>query len=162
MIIGKNELKKMYPNLDDDQYQPNSIDLKLGKVYIIDDTFPITDISVGIYNDTKFIPPKTELKPNSSNIYELKPNIPYWIQIEPIMSIEEGIAQFYLPRSSLLRMGVTLHTALGDSGFKGHLLFLAINHTPYNINLAKGERIATAINFEVDSAGLYDGDYNEY
>ena len=158
MIIGEKELRKMYPELDDDQYQPNSIDLKLGKVYEI----MSSDSEVyGLYDGEKHIPNKVEICYPYKNRYVLYPNKPYWLEIEPKIEIPKDIAQFYLPRSSLLRMGVTLHTALGDSGFNGHLMFLAINHTPYNINLAKGERIATAINFEVDSAGLYDGDYNE-
>lgn len=158
MIIGEKELRKMYPELDDDQYQPNSIDLKLGKVYRI---MNFDDGTYGLYNGEKHIPNKVEICYPYKNRYILYPNKPYWLEIEPKIEIPEDIAQFYLPRSSLLRMGVTLHTALGDSGFNGHLMFLAINHMPYDIRLDKGERIATAINFEVDSAGLYDGDYNE-
>ena len=158
MIIGEKELRKMYPELDDDQYQPNSIDLKLGKVY---EFMSSNGEAYGLYDGKKHIPNKVEICYPYKNRYTLYPNKPYWLEIEPKIEIPEDIAQFYLPRSSLLRMGVTLHTALGDSGFNGHLMFLAINHTPYDIKLGKGERIATAINFEVDSAGLYDGDYNE-
>lgn len=159
MIIGEKELRKMYPKLDEDQYQPNSIDLKLGRVYeIMDSSANI----YGLYDGEKHIPQKGECEEVYEDVYTLFPNRPYWLEIEPKIEIPKDIAQFYLPRSSLLRMGVSLHTALGDSGFNGHLMFLAINHTPYAIKLGKGERVATAINFEVDSAGLYDGDYNEF
>lgn len=31
MILGEKVLREMYPDLDDNQYQPNSLDLRLDK-----------------------------------------------------------------------------------------------------------------------------------
>lgn len=161
--MGYHTLKEIFKGLDDEQYQPNSIDLKLGKVY---KSIEHEYMKVGLYNGEKHLPNLDEIKPkyHKEGVYDtflLSSKVPYWFEIEPIMEIPNDMAQFYLPRSSLLRMGITLHTALGDSGFKGHLRFLAINHNKYPVLIQKGERVATAINFPVCESIAYDGDYNE-
>ena len=78
------------------------------------------------------------------------------------IEIDEHSAQFYLPRSSLLRAGISVPTALGDPGFNGHLSFLIINHSSVPFMLEKGVRFAQLVDFTC--AGIknkYDGDYNE-
>lgn len=160
MILGEKILRKIFKGYDEKQYQPNSIDLKLGRVYTED----LKMSEIGLFNGKKFLPNYKEVetfKIDGKDCYRLLSGQAYWFEIEPAMEIPNDVAQFYLPRSSLLRCGVSLHTALGDSGFKGHLMFLAINNCKHTVIVGKGERVATAINFEVEDGSLYVGDYNE-
>ena len=157
MIIGNKYLKNIFKNGDENQYQPNSFDLKLNKVYIISRTYD----KVGIIKGEKHLPNLVEISTNYNGDYLLEPLNTYIVEIEDDIEIPNDVAQFYLIRSTLLRCGITTCTALGDSGFKGHLMFLLKNESLNNVYITKGERIATAVNFEVAGASLYDGDYNE-
>ena len=167
MIIGNRDLRKMYPNLNNDDYQPNSLDLRLDKICEI--PLALDEGVVGIFGGTKVIPKPKEIKteelygrfgyvlqPKTSYIAFVKGNDDY-----DKMKIPNNIAQFYLPRSTLLRCGISLDTALGDSGFEGHLQFLITNNSLNPFFISSNERIATCISFEVKNGTLYDGDYNE-
>lgn len=160
MINGLQYLKKMYPHFDEKCFQPDGIDLRLGKVFQIDYRFGEI---YGISEDGKYLPPHVELEPDVSKYgigWELKPKTPYILQVDRPIHINQNSAQFYLPRSSLLRGGVNVVTALGDSDFNGILSFLCINETDSLFFLEKGVRFAQLIDFNVKGAGVYDGDYN--
>ena len=78
------------------------------------------------------------------------------------MEIEKDSAQLYLPRSSLLRSGVDVRTALGDPGFHGHLSFMIINYNDFSFMLEKDVRFAQAVDITVFGImHRYAGDYNE-
>lgn len=155
MILGEKILRKMFKGLDEEQYQPDSIDLKLEKVEGFEPT-----LNVGLYNGEKHLPKMRELL-KVNNKYILQPHNAYIVTIANKMKIPENIAQLYFSRSSLMRMGLITISCLGDSCFDGYLKFLMFNASDNPIGLDKGERIATCVNFEVDAGGIYCGDYNE-
>lgn len=155
MILGEKILRKMFKGLDEEQYQPDSIDLKLEKVEEFEPT-----LNVGLYNGKKHLPKMRELL-MVNNKYILQPHNAYMVTISNKMKIPEDIAQLYFSRSSLMRMGLITICCVGDSNFNSYLKFLMFNASDNQIGLGKGERIATAVNFEVKESGIYDGDYNE-
>lgn len=161
MINGIGNLRQMYGQFDEDSYQPDGIDLKLGNVFKMN--FNKHNLH-GITNKEKILP---ELIPVSKTVEELgvgwvlQPNQEYILQVDRPIGIYKNSAQFYLPRSSLLRMGLNVITSLGDSGFKGTLSFLAKNETQHLLFLEEGVRFAQLIDFEVRNAGIYNGDYQE-
>ena len=162
MINGIDFLKQMYPNRDDKDYQPSGLDLRLGKVYEIEDEMPC-----GIVDGQKHVPHHIEIEPKKFHKYNcygwrLELEVPYILEVDSQIKIGNSNAQFYLPRSTLLRCGITLHTALGDLGYNGHLSFLAINHRLEDFYISKGERFAQLIDFDVKGGSeSYDGDYQE-
>lgn len=161
MINGINYLKEMYPNFDDSSYQPDGIDLRLGQVYRFDFS---SEILYGITEESKILPDLTELEKisvNDVNGWILNPQEAFIFEVDRTVHIKNNSAQFYLPRSSLLRMGLNVITALGDSGYNGHLSFLAKNETTEPLFLEEGVRFAQLIDFEVKGAGKYDGDYQD-
>lgn len=179
MINGIDYLKKMYPNRNEKDYQPSGMDLRLGKVYYMETD---KDKLYGIYGGKKIIPHHHELKMTQVKMYgstlsteglsfdkeqtywgwSLEPNKPYICQVQEQIKIGENNAQFYLPRSTLLRAGVNVYTALGDLGYNGHLSFLVINHGNKPFFIEKGERFAQLVDFEVRGGSeSYDGDYQE-
>lgn len=163
MINGIDYLRKMYPNRDEKDYQPSGLDLRLGKVFQIDDT-----LTCGIYGGEKVSAPLIELPIENYCQYKmydgwlLEYNKPYIFEVQEQIKIGESNAQFYLPRSTLLRNGVNVYTALGDLGYNGKLQFLVINHRPKSFFIERGERFAQLVDFQVRGGSTsYNGDYQE-
>lgn len=167
MINGIDYLKKMYPDRDEKDYQPSGMDLRLGKIFAFDSE---KDVRYGLIDGKKILPKQFPVKPMlvqlADNDYvagwELLPNKPYIAQVKNQIKIGESNAQFYLPRSTLLRAGVNVYTALGDLGYNGHLSFLVINHGSAPFFIQTNERFAQLVDFEVKGGSeSYDGDYQE-
>lgn len=172
MINGIDYLRKMYPNRDEKDYQPSGLDLRLGKVFVLDSD---ENYSYGLYGGNKRIPNHVEKKEDYLKMLDLPhdkeevytgwfldPNKAYICQVQEQIKIGENNAQFYLPRSTLLRAGINVYTALGDLGYNGHLSFLVINHGTKPFFIEKGERFAQLVDFGVRGGSeSYDGDYQE-
>lgn len=167
MINGIDYLKKMYPNRKDKDYQPSGLDLRLGKVFYLD--FERDEV-YGLIDGEKYLPKHLPIKPILMQCgeddyvagWKLMPQQPYICQVKDQIKIGENNAQFYLPRSTLLRAGVNVYTALGDLGYNGHLSFLVINHGARPFFIGEGERFAQLVDFEVKGGSeSYDGDYQE-
>lgn len=167
MINGDQILRERYKDIKDGDFTPNGIDLRLGQVYAInvgskDNRYG--KYIYGLYEDKKdlpyFLPLSIEKGDNDVKGWFLHPDKPYILEVQDSIKISDQSAQLYLPRSSLLRAGVTLHTAVGDRGYNGKLSFLAINHLNRPFFLEKGVRFAQLVDFELKaSTQKYDGDY---
>lgn len=166
MMLGESELRKLYSGLDEEQYQPAGIDLKLGDVRIF-----VKDKEVyGIASGAKQLPKQESIEESAVKIgttklevgFMVEPHIPYIVVVKNKVKIPNDVVQFYYPRSSLLRAGIDIRTAVGDPGFDGHLSFLMINHSDTPFFIQKEERFAQMVCAKVngDTDG-YDGDYNE-
>lgn len=154
MVIGEKKLREMY-TVDEESYQPNSIDLRVADV----EYFCQTD-NVGMYGGEKHFPTMKKL-PLINNCFKLSPHSSYIVTIKNPMKIPSDVCQLYFSRSSLMRMGLICTTCVGDSGFNGHLKFLFFNSSRNEIRIELDERIATAVSFECEDATQYDGDFNE-
>ena len=166
MITGRRILKQIYPNLDEEQYQPAGVDLTLDKVAGFVHNVGTT---YGLTKKAKVLPQQKELKTVSmqvagmiTEVFVLKPHTSYIATTTEKVKISKYAGQFYLPRSSLLRAGIDVRTAFGDPGFEGHLSFLLINHTDDLFVIEKGARFAQLVDMSADNVDEeYDGDYNE-
>lgn len=163
MINGIDYLKKIYSNMDEECFQPSGVDLKLGKVYELDDY-----LICGLVNGQKFVPEHIEIKPQYvaeygyEEVWRIESLKPYIFEVDRQIQIGDNNAQFYLPRSTLLRCGVNVCTALGDLGYNGHLSFLVVNYRKQPFYIQKGERFAQLVDFEVKGGSeSYKGDYQE-
>jgi dUTP pyrophosphatase len=149
-MLGDKELIKLFPDFKE-LIQPSGIDLRLDEVFI--------QKSAGsLINNQKNLPQLEKLKPP---IYTLKPKRAYSVTIEPKIKIPKGYAMLYLPRSTLNRSFISVHTAVGDPGFYGSLQFLLYNYGEFDYTIKKGERIAQAVTFHVTGSGEYNGNYQE-
>ena len=77
------------------------------------------------------------------------------------VAIPEGHAGFVLPRSGLaMQKGVTVLNAPGliDSGYRGELKVLLINHGALAVGIERGERIAQLVIQPVAQARLVETD----
>ena len=166
MINGEKNLRRIYSDLNEEQYQPAGIDLTLESISELNHN---DGMVYGLLKDAKVIPQHIECETKKiqvsgmlKDVFVLKPNTPYIATTVEKIKINEDCGQFYLPRSSLLRAGVDVRTAFGDPGFHGHLSFLLINHTDELFVIEKGARFAQLVDINVVAIGeAYDGDYNE-
>jgi dUTP pyrophosphatase len=85
----------------------------------------------------------------------------YLVDLNEIVEIPRDKVAIAVPRSSLLRMGVTLGTALWDPGYKGKGQVLLIVHNPYPVFFYKDVRILQLVYMDLErpSSNLYNGVY---
>ena len=103
MISGSRELRVIYPDLDDNQYQPAGIDLTLGKAAKLD----YNDGTVyGILKDAKILPQHIEMETQSmqvggmmKDVFVFEPLTSYVVTTDEQIKIDKYSGQFYLPRS---------------------------------------------------------------
>jgi len=93
----------------------------------------------------------------ASELARLEPGERRLVPTGLAVAIPEGHAGFVLPRSGLaMQKGVTVLNAPGliDSGYRGELKVLLINHGAEPVIIARGERIAQLVIQRVASATL--------
>jgi len=149
-MLGEKELRKLFPDFTE-LIQPSGIDLKLENVFIQKSAGSLVD-------NEKNLPELEKLKPP---LYTLKSKTAYSVTVEPKVKIPKGYAMLYLPRSTLNRSFISVHTAVGDPGFYGTLQFLLYNYGDFDYTIKRGERIAQAVVFPVTGSGEYNGSYQE-
>lgn len=149
-MLGEKDLRKLFPDFKE-LIQPSGIDLRLDDVFIQKSAGSLID-------NEKNLPELERLEPP---IYTLKPKTAYSVTVEPKMKIPKGYSMLYLPRSTLNRSFISVHTAVGDPGFYGTLQFLLYNYGEFDYTIKQGERIAQAVVFDVSGSGEYNGSYQE-
>jgi len=151
--------------VDDEQVQPNGVDLRLGAVF--------EQVEPGrIGTDGKTVGERREIEPENGGeadadgtdgeadvdeaVYRLDPG-GYVVRYADTVRIPEGHVGFLYPRSSLLRNSCMLDTAVWDAGYEGQGEGLLEVYHP--VELERGARIAQLVLAEAAHADTYDGDY---
>ena len=136
---------------DDDQVQPNGVDLTLGTVY--------EQVDPGrLGRSDKTIGERRTVDPEEGDVptYRLGPG-GYVAEYGERVRIPEGHVGFVLPRSSLMRNSAMLHTAVWDAGYEGRGEGLLETH--HEIAVERGARFAQFVLAAADHEGTYEGDY---
>ncbi len=149
-MLGEKELVKLFPDFEE-LIQPSGIDLRLDEVFIQKSAGSLID-------NEKNLPELERLQPP---MYVLNPKTAYSVTVEPKIKIPKGYSMLYLPRSTINRSFISIHTAVGDPGFYGTLQFLLYNYGEFHYTIKQGERIAQAVVFPVTGTGEYNGSYQE-
>ena len=154
-VLTEQELRKIYSDYDDEQFTPNGVDLRLGKVYLPE------NISRGVFGITKgekLIPQLIEIPP-LDGAYILNPGRKYFINCGHI-DIPKDCVQFYYLRSTLMRAGLELYSSVGDAGYSGDLIFAVKVDGVASIVIEQNERVVQAVTHKLTSGTKgYDGDY---
>jgi dUTP pyrophosphatase len=93
-----------------------------------------------------------------------------WLALEPgaylvtfneIVNIPKDVAALARPRSSLLRMGATLETALWDPGYRGRSQSLLVVYNPAGLRVKKNTRLMQLVFLQLssDAEKTYSGAY---
>lgn len=158
MIVGRDNLLKLFPNFSDD-VQENGIDLRIGEIFEIDEENE--SFAIGCVDDYKHLPMLKKVNPDELGEYALKGQKYYFVKVDRDIEIPNGYTQTYAIRSTFARCGLILISAIGDNGFKGRLMMGLYNtNKSLPIIVGENERIIQAVTYQNDgSASTYSGDY---
>ncbi|MGH9463648.1 MAG: deoxyuridine 5'-triphosphate nucleotidohydrolase [Vicinamibacteria bacterium] len=138
------------------QIQMDGVDFTLREVSVFRDEAGAIDFD----NSERRTPETEPLAPDDNGWWMLKPG-PYWVVYNEIVNIPHDAFAFARTRSSLLRSGASVKTALWDSGYSGRSGSLLVVENPAGLRLRKDARIIQLIFFGLDEpaektyAGLY-------
>ena len=127
-----------YINLEE-QVQPNGIDLTLrgvallqtsGKITVKDSQRLVSDLAPLVFDGLDFI----DLMPGA-----------YIITYNEIVHLPKNVMALATPRSSLLRCGVTVNTAVWDAGYSGRSQSLMVVYNPQGFRLQRNARIVQLV-----------------
>ncbi|MEK9698729.1 MAG: hypothetical protein VW270_23345 [Candidatus Poseidoniales archaeon] len=135
---------------DDDQVQPNAIDLRVDKIFRSYSQVFLISEKEKQHRESK------EVKP-VDGWWRLDPGS-YEIIMQGIVSIGEDEAGWVITRSSLNRNGCFITSGLYDSGYEGVMAgVLHVNNGP--IMIKHGTRVGQFLLFKAEALNQYDGDY---
>lgn len=146
-------------DVDAEQIQPNGVDLRLDTIQEPVEAGAITRNGKEIADRE----PRSTIElsgtgeePGDREGYRLEPG-GYILQYAEPVSIPAEHVGFVLPRSSLMRNGAMLNTAVWDAGYSGRGEGLLQVHT--ELTLERGARVAQLVLAAADHEGVYEGSY---
>ncbi len=132
------------------QIQPNGIDLTVKEVAMLS-----SPGRIGMGNDTRVLSGISPLAFDGLGVIDLLPGC-YLVTCNEIVTIPNDIMALAMPRSSLLRCGVTVHTAVWDAGYSGRSQSLIVVYNPQGFRLHRDARIIQLVFFRL-SRGVTEG-----
>jgi dUTP pyrophosphatase len=140
-----------------EQLQPNGVDLTLRDISILQSA---GKIAAG--NSQRVVSNLSPLLFDGLGFIQLVPGT-YSITYNEIVNLPKNIMALATPRSSLLRCGVTVNTAVWDAGYCGRSESLLVVYNPQGFRLQKNARIVQLVFFHLDSEtkgykGRYQGE----
>ena len=127
-----------YINLEE-QVQPNGIDLTLREVALLQSSGKI-----GVKDSQRLVSDLAPLVFDGLDFIDLVPGA-YIITYNEIVHLPKNVMALAAPRSSLLRCGVTVNTAVWDAGYSGRSQSLMVVYNPQGFRLQRNARIAQLI-----------------
>jgi len=127
-----------YVNLEE-QLQPNGIDFTLREIAMLQ-----SPGRIALSNRQRLVSDLAPLVFDGLGFIDLVPGI-YTITYNEIVHLPRDIMALATPRSSLLRCGVTVHTAVWDAGYSGRSQSLMVVYHPQGFRLQKNARIVQLV-----------------
>lgn len=134
--------------VDDEQVQPNGVDLTV-------ESIARPRGGGEIMKAGKTVGDRHRLATDDGR-HELEPGA-YVVNYGERVAVPEGHVGFILPRSTLLRNGASLHTAVWDTGYEGRGEGLLTVGVPMTVEI--GARIGQFVLARGQHAGDYEGTY---
>jgi deoxycytidine triphosphate deaminase len=149
-IMGSNS-KSSLTGVEEGDVQPNAVDLRLGKVFQINNTI------FTLSNEHKKHRGSVEMHTDSEGYFNL-PVGHYEVVMENVINVGEGEAGWVITRSTLNRNGLFLTSGLYDSGYHG-VMAGVLHVTVGPARIKQGTRIGQYLSFNAEALHKYDGDY---
>ncbi|MGD8717592.1 MAG: deoxyuridine 5'-triphosphate nucleotidohydrolase [Candidatus Zixiibacteriota bacterium] len=118
-----------------EQLQPNGVELTLEDVGVWKEAGRL-----GFDNADRVIPDVEPVPFDEAGEVRLGPG-GYAISFRETVNVPDDMCAIARPRSSLLRMGATVATALWDTGYRGRSRALLLVSAPAGIRLRRGARL---------------------
>lgn len=125
------------------QIQPNGIELTLKYVETLEGPG-----AIAFDNSERKLPPTTRLDFDKDGWLHLARGC-YKIMFNEVVNIPMNVAAIARPRSSLLRCGVTVETAVWDAGYSGRSESLLVVHNEQGFKVKKNARILQLLFFNM-------------
>jgi dUTP pyrophosphatase len=140
----------------DSQLQPNGFDLTLREIALLQ-----TPGTIATSNSQRFISDLAPLVFDGLDFMDLVPGA-YIITYNEIVHLPNNVMTLARPRSSLLRCGVTIDTAVWDAGYSGRSQSLMVVYNAQGFRLQRNARITQLIFLQLtgDTEG-YSGAYQD-
>jgi dUTP pyrophosphatase len=123
------------------QIQPNGIDLTLKEVALFSSRG-----SLGAGNEGRTLSSTSSLVFDGLGRVDLLPGC-YLVTYNEVVNLPKNIMALAMPRSSLLRCGVSIHNAVWDAGYSGRSQSLMAVYNPQGFRLHRNARIVQMIFF---------------
>ncbi len=162
-ILSSQEIRKLlkqeppliesWINLDE-QVQPNGFDLTLREVALLQSAGRIA-----VENSQRMVSDLSPLAFDELGFIDLTPGV-YTVTYNEIVHLPNNIMALATPRSSLLRCGVTINTAVWDAGYSGRSESLLVVYNPKGFRLQRNARILQLVFMCLtDETEGYQGNY---
>jgi deoxycytidine triphosphate deaminase len=140
-------------HVDEKNIQPSGIDLRVKRIYRLKN-------GGFLGRDNRKTPDVDSVSDKVGEKFKLEPNEFVLIETMEKVNMPKDITAIVLPRSSLFRCGVSLHTAVVDPGFQGTLTFGMKNLSEFPFEIEIGSKIGQIVFEEViGNVKLYNGKY---
>ena len=131
-------LVESYLSLDE-QLQPNGFDLTLREVALLESSGQIA-----VRNSERRLPALAPLAFDGLGFIDLVAGI-YSITYNEVVHLPKDVMALARPRSSLLRCGVSVGTAVWDAGYSGRSQSLLVVYNPRGFRLQQNARIVQLV-----------------
>jgi len=125
------------------QLQPNGIDLTLHEVALLQ-----TSGKIATSNSQRVVSDLAPLVFDGLGFIDLMPGA-YIITYNEIVHLPNNVMALARPRSSLLRCGVSIDTAVWDAGYSGRSQSLMVVYNPQGFRLQKNARVVQLVFFQL-------------
>jgi dUTP pyrophosphatase len=123
------------------QVQPNGIDLTLKEVALLS-----SPGSLGPGTESRVLSHTSSLVFDGLGRVDLLPGC-YLVTYNEVVNLPKNIMALATPRSSLLRCGVSIHSAVWDAGYSGRSQSLMVVYNPQGFRLYRNARIVQMVFF---------------
>ena len=138
------------------QVQPNGIDLTLREVALLQ-----TSGKIAASDSQRLVSALAPLVFDGLGFIDLMPGA-YIITYNEIIHLPNNVMALARPRSSLLRCGVTVNTAVWDAGYSGRSQSLMVVYNPQGFRLQRNARIVQLFFLQLTrETESYHGAYQE-
>ena len=121
------------------QVQPNGVDLTLHEVALLQ-----SPGKIAVANSQRLVSDLAPLVFDGLGFIALMPGA-YVITYNEIVHLPKNIMALATPRSSLLRCGVMVNTAVWDAGYSGRSQSLMVVYNPQGFRLQRNARIVQLV-----------------
>jgi dUTP pyrophosphatase len=114
-------------------------------------------------NKERTLPQTESIEFDAADGIDLGPGA-YLVTFNEIVDIPKDMAAIARPRSSLLRMGASLETALWDPGYRGRSQSLLVVYNPQGLRLKRNARLMQLVFMRLEMvadkaySGVYQGE----
>ena len=147
LLASPNPLAEDYVDLES-QLQPNGLDITVREVArFVSEEGPASGW-LGAANADRLLPKTEPLAFDTEGWLALEPGS-YLVTFNEVVNLPPDLMALGRPRSSLLRSGVSLHTAVWDAGYRGRSQSLLTVHHAGGFRLQRNARVAQLVFFRL-------------